>query len=275
MNEHWQALAREAGLAAEHLAIGATSLGKANYAQTAYYGQAFFALTIGFERATKLAFVVDHALEHRGNFPAHGMLRKYGHNLKKLLEEADEIAERIGLDDTKDRLPRTTIHEGIVKVLSDFASNITRYYNLDLVTGDPRTAQQDDPIRAWFDLVITPILLEHYTDRQYNKHQRNAQSMAEFLDGHTFVYYHSEQGEVLDTVYEASIQTGMTEFARPYARMYVMQIARFLARLLGELSFASYGRGIETIPHMSDFFAIFNNEDSYFKQRKTWSIYRA
>jgi len=64
MNETWQALAREAGLAAEHLAIGISALGKANYAQHAYYGQAFFALTIGLERAAKLALVVDHALEH-------------------------------------------------------------------------------------------------------------------------------------------------------------------------------------------------------------------
>ncbi len=62
MNKTWRALAREAGTAAEHLAIGISSLGRANYAQDAYYGQAFFALSIGLERASKLAFVVDHAL---------------------------------------------------------------------------------------------------------------------------------------------------------------------------------------------------------------------
>lgn len=141
MNEIWQALASEAGLAAEHLAIGASTLGKANYAHRAYYGQAFFALTTGLERATKLALVVDHAIEHNGKFPPHSVLRGYGHNLKQLLEQTDKIAERRGLTTTENKRPRTAIHEGIVEVLSDFASNITRYYNLDFVTADPRTAK--------------------------------------------------------------------------------------------------------------------------------------
>ena len=34
---NWNALTREAGLASEHIAIGATALGRANYAQVAYY----------------------------------------------------------------------------------------------------------------------------------------------------------------------------------------------------------------------------------------------
>lgn len=273
MNETWQALAREAGLAAEHLAIGTSALGKANYAQHAYYGQAFFALTIGLERAAKLALVVDHALEHNGIFPPHDVLRAYGHNLKELLEQADEIAKRRGLSAAEDRLPRTAIHAGIVKVLSDFASNITRYYNLDLVTGDPRTTKQDDPVRAWFELVILPVLAAHYRPRQREMHQRNARLIAQLLGAHTRVLHHTETSDVLDSVYEASMQTGITDFAKPYTRMYVMQIARFLARFLSELGYEAYRCQLETVPHLSEFFAIFNNSDSYFRQRKTWSIY--
>jgi hypothetical protein len=41
------------------LASGATTIGKANYAQEAYYGQALFSLTTGIERSAKLAFVID------------------------------------------------------------------------------------------------------------------------------------------------------------------------------------------------------------------------
>jgi hypothetical protein len=274
MNKEGQALAREAGLATEHLAIGATALGKANYAQQAYYSQAFFALTTGFERATKLAFVVDYALENKGTFPEHRALRRYGHNLDKLLKQADEIAERRALTGVEDRLPRTAIHEGIVEVLSDFASNITRYYNLDFVTGDPRTVERDDPIFAWFDLVIDPILNVHYKPHHRDKHRRNAQLVSELLSGHAMVYYHSERGEVIDTALEASMRTGAVEFAGPYARMYVMQIARFLARLFLELTHAAYVSRLDTIPHLSEFFAIFNNSDIYFKQQKTWSTYR-
>ena len=273
MDETWQALSREAGLAAEHIAIGATAIGKTNYAQPAYYGQAFFALTVGFERATKLALVVDHALEHSGAFPQHSTLRKHGHNLEKLLEQTDEIGKRRGLA-AEERLPQTAIHEGIVRVLSDFASNVTRYYNLDLVTGDPRTAGRDDPIGAWYGLVITPILAAHYDQRHRDRHQRNAQQISELLSGHTSVLYHSERGDEIDTVFEASIQAGINEFARPYARMYVLQIARFLARLHSELGYTAYGAQVETVPHLSEFFGIFENSDSYFRNKEAWSIYQ-
>ncbi len=274
MNEMWQALAREAGLAAEHIAIGATALGKANYAQQAYYAQAFFALSIGFERAAKLALVVDHALNHSGSFPQPNTLRDYGHALNKLLERTDELAKQRGLTVIDERLPRTVIHEGIIKVLSDFASNVTRYYNLDLITGDPRAAKHDDPVRAWFDLVIVPILAAHFRPHHRSKREQNARLIEVLLADSALVRQHSERGEALDTIYEASMHTGVTEFARPYARMYVMQIARFLGRFLSELGYAAYKARLDTVPYLSEFFVIFNNSDEYFRRRRVWSIYR-
>jgi hypothetical protein len=69
MSQKWVALAREAGMASEHLAVGVEALSNANYAQHAYYNQAFFALSVGIERSGKLGLVVDHALNARGNFP--------------------------------------------------------------------------------------------------------------------------------------------------------------------------------------------------------------
>ncbi|MFA5180274.1 MAG: hypothetical protein WC405_03075 [Syntrophales bacterium] len=273
MNPTWNAIAREAALAAEHLGNGATILGKANYAHHAHYGQAFFSLSTGFERAAKLAFVVDHALTNAGAFPPNEEVRDYGHNLARLLDQADAIAERLGLP-ANVRLPRSEIHAGIVEVLTDFANNITRYYNLDFITGNPRIAQRDDPTKAWFRLVVTPVLRKHYGSRQQERHRRNAQLISEFMQPITMVRHVAETGEPLDTVFDASLQTGVSEFAKPYVRMYVMQLVRFIGRLLSELGYAAYGTQIETIPHLSEFFAIFNNDDEYFLRRKTWSIYR-
>jgi hypothetical protein len=271
VNKIWQALAHEAGLAAEHIGIGATAIGKANYAEHAYYAQAFFALTTGFERASKLALVIDYALENRGDFPPNRVLRRYGHDLSSLLDKVNEIA--------KDRqlftqLPSTDIHKGIIKVLSYFANNITRYYNIDYVTENPKTKGEDDPVKSWFELVIIPILGKHQTQRQRHKIQRNAQLVDELIGSHAIVVYHVENGAKLDTVYEASCQTGIIDLAKPYTRMYVLQIARFIGNVLSELGYAAYGVGLDTIPHLSEFFAIFNNEDKYFLKRKTWSIYR-
>lgn len=65
----WHAMQREAQLAAAQVAHGVTALGWANHAQTGLYTQAFFGLSIGFERMGKLIFVTDHAINNSGVFP--------------------------------------------------------------------------------------------------------------------------------------------------------------------------------------------------------------
>jgi len=274
MTKQWHAMAREAGLAAEHMASGVTALGKANYAQEAYYAQAFFALTIGFERSAKLALLVDHALQNNGEFPANKDLRDYGHDLGALLCRMDQIAERLGLSKTQCRLPNTEIHQAIIRVLSDFARNITRYYNLELLTGSPSAARQMDPLKQWFELVVKPICALHYKPEQRRKHEQNALLIDKLFSGHARVCHQTEIGEPLESMYEASNRTGMTEHMAPYVRLYVMQIVRFVGCVLSELGHASYKAQIEDIPHLAEFFAIFNNEDRYLKRRKAWSIYR-
>ena len=63
------ALAREAGIAAELLAAGVTALGRASSSQDGLYNQAFFNLSIGFERAAKLGIMLDYCIDHAGAFP--------------------------------------------------------------------------------------------------------------------------------------------------------------------------------------------------------------
>lgn len=273
MTDKCQALAREAALSAEHMAIGVTALGKANYAQQAYYAQAFFALTIGIERACKLALVVNHALLHSGRFPTHGEVRKYGHNLKELLKEADQVATRLGLSSTKHTLPQSPIHAAIVDILSDFARNVTRYYNLDVVTSTQAVSSQHDPLHQWFDRVVEPIVKRHHNRRRFDRIESDARAINTLIANHTWVRHQSESGEPLESVYEASRKTGMTEFAEPYVRLYVMQIIRFVALLMSELGWRAQSQQIEDIPYLSEFYAIFNNEDKVFKKRKRWSIY--
>ena len=272
MNEQWEALKREAGIAAEHMAIGVTALGTANYAFPAYYGQAFFALTTGFERSCKLALVVDYAVRNNGTFPPESEFRRYGHNLRQLLDEADRISESLDSAGGIDRLPRSPIHIAMVEILSDFASNVTRYYNLDLLVGTARTAS--DPVAQWFERVVRPILAIHYKPRHQRRHDQNAQLIETMLGEHAMVRHTAESGRPLNSLYDASLQTAVTEFSAPYVRMYVMQIVRFLGRLLSELGHRAQAGGLDNVPYLPDFFAIFNNDDQYFKSRKRWSIYK-
>lgn len=274
MGPKWQALAREAGIAAEHLAVGVTTLGKASYAHHALYNQAFFDLTIGFERSAKLVFILDFCINNRGTFPSNKELRDFSHNLEGLLSNADKIAQTLTSRDEHLQLPKSEIHQGIISTLSEFATT-TRYYNLDLLTGGDKTARHADPLKTWYERVIEPILSKHYSTVQRKKHIENAHAVEETMGSWAKVIHHTEAGENLDSIFEASKHTAQTEFAKLYARVYVMQIIRFLAILLFDLSHVSMEKRLEEIPYMGDFFRIFNNDDAYFRRRKSWSIYAA
>lgn len=266
----WQALAREAASASEHIGIGATAVGRANHAENAYYSQAFFALSVGFERSSKLALSVARHLAGEG-FADRGTLRGYGHDLTALLEEADQLAERRGLEGNG-RLPRSGIQTSMIEVLSDFANNLTRYYNLEFAAGEAAAASED-PISAWFNRVTLPVLATHDTPRSQERRQRQAELMGA-LDTVALVRHHAEDGTPITSLQAGSLHVGATEFARPWERMYLLQIARFLGNLMDSLGTEAQVRTDQDIPYLVDFYARFLNEDSFLRSRKTWSIYR-
>jgi|ERR1041385_1526194 hypothetical protein len=275
MNFTFRALSREAGLAAEHIASGVTALGKGNYAQPAYYAEAFFALSIGFERSAKLAIVVDHAMNHNGEFPSGHEIRQYGHNLRDLLAVTDRISRRLAQTATPSNcLPSTAIHKAIIDILNDFATNVTRYYNLDVITWGAKVHQSDDPVKAWYERVTLPILDQHWRGASRSRAERDASIIASRLGEYAIVSHQSESREPLDNIYAASFETGRAKAVAPYTRMYVLQIARFFCHLMSDLTFASHKSLSENVPYLSEFFAIFNNDDAYFKRRRNWSIYK-
>lgn len=268
MNERWQALASEAEIAADHLAVGATALGRANYAEKGYYSQSFFALSVGLERSCKLILMLDHAVTE-GDFPGEKQVRRFGHNLSELLDAADDVAARLQRP-AGERLPCSRIHQGIVTTLSNFATNLTRYYNVDVLTGASGVEEREDPIVEWIRLVTQPVLERHYTSRAERGHLENAAAIEAMAAPYMVVRFFTEDGTLITSPGAASMRTAETEFARRWERMYVLQLARFLGSLLGELGFL--GRGSHEIPHLSEYFGIFRNSDRYFRERKTWSI---
>jgi hypothetical protein len=271
VNEIWHALANEAGSSAEHLGLGVTSLSRANYAQKAYYTQSFFALSVGLERACKLILVADHAVT-KGVFPSNAQVRRYGHKLTDLMDAADKVAEGLQVSD-EERMPRSGIHDAVIETLSDFASNVTRYYNLDLVTGAKRIQGREDPIAEWWRRVTKPVLRQHYPQRSEDLHFANALAIENMAGQYMLVRFFAEDGALIDSPGAAAMRTAETEFARRWERMYVLQFARFVGGVLGKLGYQ--GAGSEEIPYFSEFFGIFRNSDEYFRGRKTWSIHRS
>lgn len=245
MDQHWQALARESGVAAEHLGIGASAIGKANYAQTAYFGQALFALSVGIERSCKLVLVSNYALRHQGRFPDSKILRSYGHDLAKLLSRVDAISSQY---ENVESLVMSPIQEAVVDIVGTFAKNVTRYYNLEMLTREmPHTTE---PAAAWFTKVTLPTLQQHVRPSSVDRVMANAKVVDAMLSGIANVRFYSETGELISDVFSASARTGLTELAQPWERMYVLRIARYLGRVLSEISFESYAARIE-LPHLA------------------------
>jgi hypothetical protein len=271
MTKTWNAIAREAGFAAEHIGIGVTALGKANYAFPAYYGQAFLALSVGFERSCKLAIIVDHALQNGGHFPEEKVVRKYKHNLKELLAQCDQISE--ARYPSVQRMPNSEIHKNIIEILSDFADNVTRYYNIQVITGGSFSGPVEDPLKQWQRRVVEPILETKCNAASIAQVIEQAELLEQATGSFTFVLHTSEDGSPLDSVRLASTRSGLTRLSTPYVRLHVLQIARSLAQLHDQLGTKAQELGMEDIPYLLEFFQLFTLDDAYLKSRKNWSTY--
>ena len=197
-------------------------------------------------------------------------MKDYGHDLGRLLSRVDHIANR---RDFEYQCPSTLIHQGVISTLSEFATNLTRYYNIDFLTGAAQAAGRDDPIISWISRVTEPVLEAHYKERFRGKHERDA-LLLEMLAGHHMRILHSnEAGEPINTAFEVVRSSVMTKFARRWERRYVLQIARFVGTALMELGDIAQAQRPEDIPDLSDFFYMFYNSDSFFLSRSRWSTY--
>ena len=270
--EGFQAMSREAALAAEHIAIGVSALSEANYGQKAHYYQAFFDISIGFERTCKLALILDYAITSGGNLPSQNIIRNYGHKLDDLIKKVDAISARYNLSISNAHISKDQITRNIIKVLTDFADNNTRYYNLDFLTSS--TKSTNDSISSWYNKVTKPILAIYYKKRYKSNAEKTAWLIGK-ADAIALVRYSSESSNPITSLYDGSLHLAETDFANAYARMYIMRVARFLSYVISELSKNAGSTLTNPVPDFSEFFAIFNNEDKYFRYRKKWSIYKS
>jgi hypothetical protein len=269
----WHALGREAELAAEQLATGVTVLGRATHAQKGLYTQAFFALSIGFERLGKLILVADHAIRNDGNWLTDKELRGNGHDVAALLEACEPIA-RLHVSEHKfGTRPNTPIHESIIKILTEFGKT-TRYYNLSSLNHSA-TRNMREPIEAWWQDVGRVILQYHYTAAQQKKDKLRAEIFGALMADFSRVIHHDEAGNLIGDIKTLMTHAGATAIVQRYGRLYVMQLIRWLATILAELSFkGAYKHRIEALLGLEERFRIFGNDDKYLRGRKTWSIYR-
>lgn len=99
--------------------------------------------------------------------------------------------------------------------------------------------------------------------------------MVEMLGGHSIVLHHEENGTEINDLGVFFARAGLTATVQKYGRLYTLQIVRWLASILSELSHVGgYQKRIEPLLGLNEPFAMFGCDDQYLRDRKTWSIYK-
>ena len=259
------ALLREAGIAGNSLSAGLAALRKANYAHVGLYSHAFFSLSIGFERFLKLLYVMELLIE-TGQFPTNDELRTVGHDIEKLFERAQAIKAKYNIDTDPVAIDGESVETQIILFLSRFAKS-TRYYNLNLVTGNARNSV--DPIADWFANIGKPVLRKHFSPGKQAKVKRSAEEIERIIGQFALVDHTAEDGVSLDNVYTASYQTGMTEIVRKYGTLYSARLCKFLYYILLDLRHRCHSKQIQ-VPYLDELFFPFMNSDAYLLSLRTF-----
>jgi hypothetical protein len=261
----FQALLKEVQFTRDILGAGATQIRRANYASKGTYFLALVSLSTGLERLGKLCLMMDHLLLH-GSFPDLAQLkREIGHRLSLIHERTQALVQRRGLTLQFRQTLDDPIHSAILGCLHNFAEG-DRYANINLLAGAPSAT---DPVAAWHQEVDLPLFRLRVSPAKQARIRRNAQMIDQLIGPMSMVVHLSETGDAIDNLEDASFRTGAMEAVGPYRQLYVLQIIRYWVEVLGELQYPAM-QVSDDIPHFSEVLAIFNNDDSYFRSRKTW-----
>jgi hypothetical protein len=211
--------------------------------------------------------MLDHYIDHNKQFPDSSYMKnQIGHDLALIYGQSKSIIAKRAISMRFLKNLDDPIHQAIVKILSEFALG-DRYSNIDLLVGGNR---QTDPIAAWFVQVDQPLYQSKVSQKKANAIQRRATFIGAALGQYATVLHTSEMGEEITDIEKASHMTGVHEAVAPYRQLYTVQIIRYWAELLIALQYEAMKFGGEDIPYFSETFALFCNDDSYIRTRKTW-----
>lgn len=256
-------LSRESALASLSLSNGLELIRKYDFVKHGYATQAFFMLSIGLERLLKLIVIYNYRRLNQNVFPENAVLKKAGHNIKKLLNEAKKIAYDLGKSDLFETLESDPIYTLIVDFLTDFAHK-ARYYNLDILTGNENST--DEPLRYWEKEINSLIVERHYIE---NPRKREAiKELTARLEDITIVAFNNERGDDISSMQQFYLEGMTVETKQKYSMLYCYNLIRFPATLIWYLD-------KEYCPFISEYFSDFRiTDEKYILSRKTWGLYK-
>lgn len=271
----WKALHREASLVSQIIGSGATALGRASYGSGfGEYYTAFFGLSIGIERLAKLILVADFAMDNAGALPGQTVVRKYGHKLKALIDDVDQIAKKRAIV-VPYRAPTDPICTAVINCLDAFSdASKGRYANFEAI-GNPNFNAADEPVNKWWSEVVEPILSRHYRGRKAEAGVKHRAAVIDAMIGEiSVVRFTDETGKTMSDVSTASERTGQTIWAQKYGRLYALSVVRWLSQVFTDLVHeAAYRRGIDSLFGHSEFFYSYTVDDNLLLTRKNWPLH--
>lgn len=268
----WHALRREAALVSQLLGAGTTALGRGSHGNgIGEYYTAFFGLSIGIERLAKLILITDHAIKERGVLPSQTIVKRYGHKLKALCEEAENIVKHHNLSLIYPK-PNEKICWNIIGCLDFFAdASAGRYANFDAI-GNPQLNPDLEPVRKWWLDVAEPILQKHYRGSSAKaKAQLNAFVANALMGDSTYVLQTDEKSQLITDVATLSERSDQVKWVQKFGRFYTLCVVRWLSNVFDSLArLAFYDKHIDALFGHNEFFACYRGDNKYLLNRKVW-----
>lgn len=264
----FSAFLKEASFTKEILAIGVTQLYKANYATKGIYYQSFTCLSTGIERLEKLCLILDYYVQNKGVLPSESYIRNYSHKIPDLYNACKKIAELQKINFHFCYKMDTNIHQAIIDLLGHFADTSGRYSNVNILLGKENAS--NDCIEEWFYSIDIPLYQKHISQKKKADIEHRASFISNILNPVSMTLFLSEDNIDLTNSIDASRRTGIWEAVAPYRQLYMLQIIRYLTEILIELGQKAMLIHTEDIPHFSEIFGLFYNDNTYFRSRRTW-----
>jgi len=270
----WKAIHREASLVSQIIGSGATALGRASYGSGfGEYYTAFFGLSIGVERLAKLILITDYAMDNGGALPGQAVVRKYGHKIRALIVEVDQLSTRRNIT-VPHLAPTDPICAAVINCLDAFSdASKGRYANFEVI-GNPNFNASEEPVNKWWSEVVEPILDRHYRGKKAEVGVKHRAAIIDaMIGGASMVLFTDETGTMMTDVSTASERTGQTKWAQKYGRFYSLSVVRWLSSIFSQLvREASYRQGIDSLYGHDEFFSTYTLDDSFLLTRKVWPL---
>ncbi|MDJ0379143.1 hypothetical protein [Cryobacterium sp. PH31-L1] len=255
-----RAVLQEAYLAESLLCGGMTSIRRLSYNDPGRAFEAFFGLSNGVERIAKLILVSDH-YARTSQFPDTGMLKSYGHDLRRLLERVEEVASERQVE-LEDAPSENTGSEAVVDFLTKFART-DRYYNINrMVQGDGDFI--DDPVSRWVDLVKSHA--PEKRRRMPSEKEQEHLALARHLDASglpILTNFNALSGDSLGNLERVVAQNYEDAWIGVEGMLLALRPLRFLTKTIWRLNNAR-----QPLPYYSEIFVHWAQPDSQLRSRR-------